>query len=115
LERFFDASRLRDTTQLRTLATIVFEPRERGTVLDLTVNRIARQPVRPVKDPSDREVMAISLEGIASPETGARADELEVEDVTALASVRDPDGQVKSNTLVVTLERALRAGPPTVK
>jgi hypothetical protein len=67
-----------------------------------------------VQDASDREAVAISLEGIAGAGNGVQSDELEVEDVTALASVRDPEGSVKSKTLVIRLERALRAGPSNV-
>jgi hypothetical protein len=115
LERFFDASRLRDTTHLRSLATVIFEPRERGTVLDLNVSQITRRPVRRVRDAPDGEVIvAISLEGTAGAGDGIRADQLEVEQVTALASVREPDGQVKSKTLIVELERAHQARPPHV-
>jgi hypothetical protein len=110
LERFFDASRLRDTTHLRTLATVIFEPRKSGTVLDLTVSQITRQPVRPVNDASGREVVAISLEGAAGATRAVDAREIEVEEVTALASVRGPDGLVKSATLIVELERAVLAG-----
>ena len=40
LERFFAASRLRDTTALSTVATILFEPREQGTVLGFDLKTI---------------------------------------------------------------------------
>ncbi|HEY6211858.1 MAG TPA: hypothetical protein VIW45_06215 [Vicinamibacterales bacterium] len=40
LDRFFAASRLRDRTQLQAIATVVFEPRERGIVTKFTVVRV---------------------------------------------------------------------------
>jgi hypothetical protein len=112
LERFFTASRLRDLTQLHSLATVVFEPRESGTVLNLKVREVTSQPVRLASDPSDREVLALSLEGVET--TGVSAG-LAVEVVAAEATLRNPDGQVKTTTLMVTLERAVVAGPSTVR
>jgi acyl dehydratase len=40
LDQFFAASRLRDLTALRTVSTVVFEPRERGTVLSYEIKSI---------------------------------------------------------------------------
>jgi len=40
LDKFFSASRLRDLTALRTVSTVVFEPRERGTVLSFEITSV---------------------------------------------------------------------------
>src|SRR5262249_36691200 len=114
LERFFNASRLRDTTQLRSLGTVIFEPRQQGTVLRFEIEQIDREPVRRVNNAEDRGVTGISFEGVDGAPAEAAADQLEVEHVTALASVRGPDGQIKARTLTITIERAARTIPPIV-
>ena len=43
LDRFFNASRLRDLTALRNVATVVFEPRDQGTVLSFDITSIERR------------------------------------------------------------------------
>ena len=40
LDRFFSASRLRDLTALHAVSTVVFEPRERGTVLSFDITSV---------------------------------------------------------------------------
>ena len=40
LERFFTASRLRDFTALESVSTVMFEPRQDGTVLAFDIARI---------------------------------------------------------------------------
>lgn len=40
LDRFFAASRLRDLTALRTVSSVVFEPREQGTVLSFEIKAV---------------------------------------------------------------------------
>jgi hypothetical protein len=77
LERFFSASRLRDTTALQNLATVVFEPRERGTVT------------------------TFEIVNVASRYDGGR----ELKDVTISAPVRLPSRETVQQTLVVTLEK----------
>ena len=42
LDRFFSASRIRDLTALHDVATVVFEPREQGTVLGFEITSIQR-------------------------------------------------------------------------
>jgi hypothetical protein len=75
---FFSASRLRDTTALSRFATVVFEPRDQGTVPSFHIR-------------------------IVSPE--ASVGDMARKDVTILATVRTPDGPVVEKTLVVTLQR----------
>ena len=77
LERFFSASRLRDTTALQTVATVVFEPRERGTIT------------------------TFEIVNVASRYDGGR----ELKDVTISAPVRLPSRETVQQTLVVTLEK----------
>jgi len=43
LDRFFSASRIRDLTALHDVATVVFEPREQGTVLGFEVTSMQRR------------------------------------------------------------------------
>jgi hypothetical protein len=40
LDQFFAASRLRDLTALRNLSSVVFEPREQGTVLSFEIKSV---------------------------------------------------------------------------
>ena len=54
LEEFFSASRLRDTTALQTIATVVFEPREQGIVRSFTITGAA--PVRTHDGVSTKDV-----------------------------------------------------------
>jgi hypothetical protein len=53
LDRFFSASRMRDLTALHDVATVVFEPREQGTVLGFAITSIQRR-----RDGEDVEVSA---------------------------------------------------------
>src|SRR5213593_94499 len=76
LQRFFSASRLRDTTALHDIATIVFEPREQGTV------------------------STFDITGVAVHRDGNR----ESKDVTVSAVVRLPTRYTVRQTLVLTLE-----------
>ena len=80
LEQFFGASRLRDTTALQAVSTIVFEPRQQGIVRTFEIVRVT--PER--------------LEG----QTPSK-------DVTVDAPVILPDGQTVRKTFVVTLQRAM--------
>jgi hypothetical protein len=77
LERFFSASRLRDTTALHNIATVVFEPRERGTITTFEILNVA------VRQDGGRQF----------------------KDVTIAAPVRLPTLQVVQQKLVVTLEQ----------
>jgi hypothetical protein len=42
LDQFFNASRIRDLTALGSVATVVFEPREQGTVLSFDITATER-------------------------------------------------------------------------
>ncbi len=78
LEQFFGASRLRDTTALQRIATVVFEPREQGIVRTFRIRRVS----------SERQ------DGTAA-----------AKDVIVDATVSLPDGRSAQKTLVVTMRR----------
>lgn len=43
LERFFEASRLRDKTALQSLATVIFEPRDDGIVTRFDITKVTQE------------------------------------------------------------------------
>jgi hypothetical protein len=78
LTKFFEQSRIYDTTRLAGLATVVFDPRTDGVVQRFTiVRRGADEPISP---------------------QGRRRQ------VTLSADVRSPRGQVQRTDLMMTLE-----------
>ncbi len=79
VERFFAASRLRDRTALRQIATTIFEPREQGTVTDFTIVAVT--------DPET------SGGGVVSKR------------VTVTAPVRLPDGRTAPRRIVLLLQK----------
>lgn len=79
LEQFFSASRLRDRTALQQISTVIFEPRQQGTVAAFTILSVA-----------DLEQ---SAGGVISKQ------------VTVSAPVRLPDGQTSTKKIVVVLQR----------
>jgi hypothetical protein len=78
LQEFFAASRLRDTTVLRRIATVVFEPREQGIVRTF-------------------EITGVSAE--------RREGQTAFKDVTISTPLVRPDGRTVDTSLVVTLQR----------
>jgi hypothetical protein len=79
---FFAASRLRDLTALSRFATVVFEPREQGTVTTFTIRNV-------------------SAERAAGPDR--------VKEVTIDAPVHRPDGSIVETVFVVRLQLHARA------
>jgi hypothetical protein len=77
LQQFFSASRLRDTTALQNIATIVFEPREQGTITTFEITKVATR----------------------------RDGDRELKEVTISAPVRLPSRETVQQTLVVTMEK----------
>lgn len=55
LDQFFAASRLRDFTALERVSTVIFEPRQDGTVLSFDIERIASN------GPDGEEVLVTAL------------------------------------------------------
>jgi hypothetical protein len=80
LGQFFAASRLRDLTAVSEVATVVFEPRSNGTVLDFAVEHVGAEQ---------------------------RSGERLRKNVTVSARVRLPSGEILQKTLIVTMEQTL--------
>jgi hypothetical protein len=78
LSQFFAASRLRDTTALKNIATVVFEPGTQGIITSFEITNVV--PYR-----SDGEVVS--------------------KDVSISAPVRFPSGQTAQKDLVITMQR----------
>lgn len=77
LQQFFSASRLRDTTALHNIATVIFEPREQGTIATFEITKVATR----------------------------RDGDRELKEVTISAPVRLPSRETVQQTLVVTMEK----------
>jgi hypothetical protein len=86
IAQFFAASRLRDLTALRSLATIVFEPKTDGIVNDFELLRIDSVPQSGSQPPSKRALIA--------------------------APVRTPDGKTVPTIFVVTMQHGLPGSEP---
>ena len=78
LEQFFGASRLRDTTALQRVSTVIFEPREQGIVRTFEVTGVSPEQM---------------LRGAVT------------KDVTVQAPVILPDGRTVRKTIVITMQR----------
>jgi hypothetical protein len=87
LAEFFNASRLRDLTALRKIATTVFDPARDGIITDFKVKRVEAR------------------------EAGGRS----TEDVSITAPVRPMEGPTVEKQLVVTLEKDITGRRPGVK
>ena len=84
LDQFFGASRLRDTTALQAVSTVIFEPREQGIVRTFRITGV----------------------------TVERKDGQTVtKDVTVEAPVIAPDGRTVQKTLLVTLQHPTGENP----
>jgi hypothetical protein len=79
LEQFFGASRLRDTTALQAVSTVIFEPLQQGIVRTFRITGV----------------------------TAERVDgQTTTKDVTVDAAVLLPDGRTVQKALVITLQHA---------
>ena len=78
LSQFFAASRLRDTTALRNMATVVFEPRTQGIITSFEITNV-------VSHRKDGELVS--------------------KDVSISAPVKLPSGQMAQKDLVITMRR----------
>ena len=83
LNRFFAASRLRDTTALQEFSTVAFEPRSQGIITSFDITA-------------------------SSPER--RNGDLVTKEVTISAPVELPSGQTARGTFVITMQRAILKG-----
>lgn len=86
IAQFFAASRLRDLTALRSLATVVFEPKTDGIVTDFELLKIDAVSESVAQPPSKRVLIA--------------------------APVRTPDGKTVPKTFVVTMQRGRPGSDP---
>jgi len=87
LAEFFNASRLRDLTALRKIATTVFDPATDGIITDFEIKRVEAH------------------------EAGGRA----TEDVSISAPVKPMDGPTVEKEVVVTLEKDLTGARSGIK
>jgi hypothetical protein len=87
LAEFFNASRLRDLTALRKIATTVFDPATDGIITDFEIKRVEAH------------------------EAGGRA----TEDVSISAPVKPMDGPTVEKQVVVTLEKDLTGARSGIK
>ena len=87
LAEFFNASRLRDLTALRKIATTVFDPARDGIITDFKVKRVEAH------------------------EAGGRS----TEDVSITAPVKPMEGPTVEKQLVVTLEKDVTGSRSGVK
>jgi hypothetical protein len=79
LDQFFGASRLRDTTALQAVSTVIFEPLQQGIVRSFRITRVSAEQAY---------------------------GQIVTKDVTVDAPVILPDGRTLQKTLVVTLQHA---------
>jgi hypothetical protein len=112
LERFFEASRLRDLTALHAISTVVFEPLADGIVTRFTITNVGtaeRKPLNPSS--SDLAIAERSTAGgphsIDVSHSGA---ELISEEVTLSAPVKLPNGYTADKKLKIILQRAVVKG-----
>ena len=78
LERFFEASRLRDRTALQSISTVIFEPRDDGIVTRFDITNVTQEE---------------------------RGEGTATKNVTLKAPVKLPDGRILQKTLTVTMEK----------
>ena len=74
LDKFFAASRLRDLTAVRTVSSVVFEPREQGTVIGFDIKSVEKvspgskivrldAQVRRPDGQTAREILLVTISG----------------------------------------------------
>jgi hypothetical protein len=80
LDEFFSASRLRDRTALEHMATVVFEPRDQGIVTDFRITGVTEE--------RDRDSARVS------------------KNVSLIARVKLPGGQIRDRKLAITMQSA---------
>ena len=87
LDRFFAASRLRDTTALQQFSTVTFEPRSQGIVTRFDITASGREQ---------------------------HNGDLVTKEVTISAPVELPSGQTSQRTFVVTMQRGIPKGDKAI-
>jgi hypothetical protein len=116
LDRFFEASRLRDRTVLRSMATVAFEPHEQGIIRTFTIVSVGEAERRPLNvRGADAQIVSLSIPNPpgASALSGTAVD-IVTEEVRMSAPVVLPNGETKEKTLSLILQRAIvRSTPAT--
>jgi hypothetical protein len=112
LQKFFEASRLRDRTALRSISTVSFEPMADGTLTTFKIASLGPEQRQPLaSNPSAMRVAELSLSDPRRPLEVSRAEcELVSKDVRISADVRLPSGQTARRTVSVVLQRAVVKG-----
>jgi hypothetical protein len=112
LQKFFEASRLRDRTALRSISTVSFEPMADGTLTTFKITSLGPEQRQPLgSNPSAIRVVELSLSDPRRPLDVSRAEgELVSKDVRLSAEVRLPNGQTARRTVSVVLQRAVVKG-----
>lgn len=107
LGRFFASSRLADLTALGGFATVWFDPRTDGIIIDFDITRVDAERRRRLT-PGDR-LIELSL-----PAASGGAYVAVSKEVTISAPVRLPGNRLEPRTVIVTMERAgYGSGPMT--
>jgi hypothetical protein len=112
LQKFFEASRLRDRTALRSISTVSFEPMADGTLTTFKITSLGPEQGQPLgSNPSAVRIAELSLSDPRRPLDVSRAEgELVSKDVRLSAEVRLPNGQTARRTVSVVLQRAVVKG-----
>jgi hypothetical protein len=112
LQKFFEASRLRDRTALRSISTVSFEPMADGTLTTFKITSLGPEQRQPLgSNPSGIRIAELSLSDPRRPLDVSRAEgELVSKDVRLSAEVRLPNGQTERRTVSVVLQRAVVRG-----
>ena len=112
LQKFFEASRLRDRTALRTISTVAFEPTADGTLTTFRITGLGPEQRQPLgSNPPALRVAELSLDDPRQPvDIGRIEAELVSKDVRISAEVRLPNGETARRTVSVVLQRAIVKG-----
>ena len=115
LERFFEASRLRDRTALRAISTVSFEPLADGTLTTFSITGLGPEQRKPLYDAtSEIHIAELSLDNPRQPvdlkTLGRDGSELVSKDVRISAQVRLPTGKTAQKTVSIVLQRATVKG-----
>jgi hypothetical protein len=112
LERFFEASRLRDLTALHSISTVVFEPLADGIVTRFTIIDVGT-PERKSLNPRSSDLTIAERSTAGGPhsvDVSHSGAELVSEEVTLSAPVKLPDGRTAGKRLKIILQRAVVKG-----
>jgi hypothetical protein len=112
LGEFFGACRLRDKTALQGFATVPFEPHVQGIITSFTIARVSPEEYRPLSSvASEIGIAELSVDDPRNPIDLRRSSgEMVSKEVTILAPIQLPDGQIARKTMNIILQRAILKG-----